>query len=193
MVGVKSDGRARGSVRQAQLCGFTAAFALLFQSAALADDACARLQTFERGSFTQYPGEPAGRRWVELHWVGAWLDFEKGWGLECRHSPDKLSADVCEWLLHNTSFEFAEILPKQILRCHGYGFPPGDRSWADWKSDIDMLSDRRRLTLEIDYLTLRPSETGAIRLSASELDRGAALVELPALRPLRTEKAVEKP
>ena len=145
---------------------------------------CEQVSAFHMAKFDGSE-QPKGRRWVELHWVGSWLDFDHGWGLKCNHSPDPASAQLCGWLMHHTSYEFADQAPKRILTCYGYRFPRNSE-WGHWKSDIDILNHDRWLQLEIDFATLK-GEEGAIRLSSFAPNKDDALVELPPLAPLPTK------
>jgi hypothetical protein len=79
---------------------------------------CAELARFENAPYAQ--GERA--RWVELHWVGEWLSAE-GWDVSCRSSGDEAGDRFCGWLLQNTSYEWGQITPNEMLGCHGYRFP----------------------------------------------------------------------
>lgn len=142
---------------------------------------CEQVKAFHAAKFDRTE-EPKGRRWVELHWVGSWLDFKNGWGLACRHSPDQASARLCAWLTHHTSYEFIDQAPKRILTCYGYQFPRNSE-WGDWKSEISMLDHDRWLELEIDFSGFK-GEEGAIRLSSFAPDKDDALVELPPLAPI---------
>jgi hypothetical protein len=131
---------------------------------ATADEVCSHLFTFEREGFSKIKSD-SGRHWVEVHWIGNWLDTDKGWRLECRHSSDDEAKQFCLWLVPNTSFEFADRLPRAILECHGYTFP--DLSyWDDWKAEIDLYghSDNTVL-LEIDQTRHKEADR-AIRVSS---------------------------
>jgi hypothetical protein len=161
------------------------ALALSSAAPAAPDRTCAEVAAFHMAKFDSAV-EPKGRRWVELHWIGGWLDFDHGWGFRCRHSPDAASSQLCNWLVHHTSYEFSQSSPKRILSCFGYRFPRMSM-WGEWKSDIDILDHQRWLKLEIDFATLK-GETGAIRLSSFAKDRDDALVEMPSLGPLEDKQ-----
>jgi hypothetical protein len=142
---------------------------------------CAQVNAFHMAKFDNTE-QPTGRRWVELHWRGSWLDLKNGWGFACRHSPDQASSNLCAWLMHHTSYEFADQAPKRILTCYGYRFPR-DSEWGDWKSEVTILDHDRWLKLDIDFVSFKREE-GAIRLSSFAPDKDDALVELPPLAPL---------
>jgi hypothetical protein len=144
-------------------------------------DLCDQLRAFHTAAFDDSV-EPHGRRWIELHWVGRWMDFDRGWGFKCQHSPDQASSSLCAWIIGHVSYEFPATAPKRILTCYGYQFPRHDK-WAGWKSDISLLDRNRWLKLEIDFATLAGDER-AIRLSSFAKDQDDALVELPPISPV---------
>jgi len=153
--------------------------ALAIPFAASADDeTCQRVRSFHQAIFDDSEA-PVGRRWVEMRWHGHWLDFEKGFGLECRASPDIASTALCAWLRENTSFEFAGMLPRRILTCFGYVFPR-EHQQVNWRSDVTVLSEDRWLVLEIDFFTMR-NDTGAIRLSSFAAGQDETTVEMDSL------------
>ena len=153
-------------------------------NAAKPEALCAEVTKFHKATFDDTV-KPKGRRWVELHWIGSWMDFDHGWGLGCRHSPDRASSNLCEWLTRHTSYEFSQLAPEHLLTCYGYKFLPNNH-WGNWKSDIDLFDDDRWLKLEIDFATLN-GETGAVRISSFAKDQEDALVELPSLKPWTVE------
>ena len=156
-----------------------------WSNAAASNIHCSHLREFERARFET--GSSA-RRWVELHWVGQWLDLDQGWGLACVHSEDQASTRLCDWLSENSSSEFPELLPVRILECHGYRFPP-HRSWAAWRSDVTIYTGAERaLLLEINFLDIQ-GETGAIRFSAFAPGQRDAAPALPPLAQLRSGDA----
>jgi hypothetical protein len=151
-------------------------------SLAKPDELCAKVKAFHSANFDNTV-LPRGRRWVELHWVGSWLDLKNGWGFACRHSPDQASTALCRWLMHHTSYEFSDQAPKRILTCYGYRFPQNSE-WGDWKSQVTILDHDRWLKLDINFATFI-GEEGAIRLSSFAPNEDDALVELPPLAPLK--------
>jgi hypothetical protein len=163
----------------------TALFAAHVEAVAAPDRICKEVDQFHRASFGQNV-QPVGRRWVELHWVGFWMDFEKGFGKRCRSSPDAASRRLCEWLIENSSTEFAGRLPQRILTCYGHRFPHAE--WRSWRSDVSMLRRDRWLLLEIDLFTMK-NQTGAIRLSSFAEDQDEHTVEMPPLAELAEPKA----
>lgn len=145
---------------------------------------CAETAAFAKSRFDGTE-KPKGRRWVELHWRGAWLDIDGGWGLSCRHSEDAASARFCDWLVHHSSFEFRSRTPQGILSCYGYAFPlSAQHSWGDWKSNVSILTPKLQfLLLEIRFDDAW-KESGAIRLSAFAHDESPATVEMPRMKPM---------
>ena len=146
--------------------------------AAATDDVCDRVAKFHRAGF-DHTEQPDGRRWVEMHWTGHWLDFDQSFGLKCKSSPDSAARELCGWLIDHTSTEFPDNLPQRVLTCYGHRFPR-HAHWSGWKSDISFFAGDRLLLLEIDLLTMH-NETGAIRLSSFAPGKDDALVEMPPL------------
>lgn len=127
---------------------------------------CDYVKAFESAPFERDASGREKFRWIEMHWIGIWLDFDHGWHLECRHSPDNASAAFCNWLSSNTSFEFEEDLPLRILTCHGYRFPG---SWTEIgliKSEFHLYSPLTgEILLQTNFQDHRSSDS-AMRLSA---------------------------
>ena len=157
------------------------AAAMVMASAAGAEETCDRIAVFHSAPFDPTV-VPLGRRWVEMRWVGGWLDFENGFGLECISSPDEGSKRLCGWLIENTSIEFQTNLPARILECWDYRFPRPLPSWGEWRSQMSHLEDDRWMTLEVD-LTEGQGDPPAVRLSSFAMDKDEITVELPNLRP----------
>ena len=104
-------------------------------------------------------------RWIEVHWIGNWLDFDHGWHLECQPSSDNASKAFCNWLLDNTSFEFSENLPLRFMYCHGYRYPAGGTYISGWKSEIDLYSEHvGQIVLQIN-LQGHKQPDAAVRLT----------------------------
>jgi hypothetical protein len=164
-------------------CSFlaTACCLSLATLAAARDSVCNRVAKFHRANLDNVE-QPVGRRWVELHWTGHWMDFDRGFGLKCKSSPDSAARELCGWLIDHTSTEFPTNLPMRILTCYGHRFPKSS-DWSGWKSDISLFADDRELLLEIDLLTMR-NETGAIRLSSFAPGKDDALAEMSPLMEL---------
>lgn len=155
------------------------ALGLLQPTAAIASDAiCQRLNDFHSKPFTDEV-RPEGRRWLEVHWTGFWMDFDNGFGKQCRSSPVDASRELCQWLIENSSAEFPSALAIRVLECYGYRFPALSR-WRGWRSDVPILNRERWLLLEIDFFTLS-GQAGAIRLSSFADSEDDATVELPPL------------
>lgn len=122
--------------------------------------------------------------------MGSWLDFEHGWGFDCRDSGDTASRTFCAWLVDHSPYEFAVHLPMSMLECYGYRFPIPRDQWANWRSDINLWADNRKLLLEIDFASIK-GETGAIRLSSFADDVYDSTAELPPLTHLPEPSPVE--
>ena len=137
---------------------------------------CAQLDQFHDASFDGTE-QPAGRRWVEMHWQGFWLDFDHGFGLRCVSSPDAASRRYCGWLEKNTSFEFPALLPKAIFKCAGHWREP---DWQDWTNSVSMLRHHRLLQVEVN-LTPTETESGVLRLSSFAKGKDEGTVSLPPL------------
>jgi len=145
---------------------------------AATDVLCARLKTFEAARFDGTE-KPAGRRWVQLRWLGYWLDLKHGWGLQCTHSGDAAAKALCDFLGGHTSFEFTNMLPMRIMQCHGYRFPGRYLPvWNDWLAAIPL----ENALLEVDFHS--PGiDGGAIRFSSFAPGQNPATVSLPPLAP----------
>jgi len=175
-----------GNVRYAVLIA-----ALLFVTPSFSnDELCPRLLEFQKPPFDiTTKGKPA-RKWVEVHWIGNWLDFDHGWRAECSASNDLSSQTLCKWLPNNMSFEFPESLPERILECSGFSFPEKIFQIDDWKSDITFFSSEdRMMLLEIDFTPHKATE-GAIRLSVFDGEENSVMQPMPSLFP--DQKAGEK-
>ena len=171
------------------ICLFMAMTLMAMSSPATADELCRRLKSYHSAPL-EGSERPNGRRWVELHWVGSWLDFEQGWGFECRDSGDAASHALCAWLVDHSPYEFAHHLPMSMLECYGYRFPLPRDQWAKWRSDIVLWPDSRQLVLEIDFASVE-GETGAIRLSSFAEDVYDSTAELPPLAKLSEPSSAE--
>jgi hypothetical protein len=159
---------------------------LLASSEASADELCTRLKPFEAARFDGIE-QPKGRRWVELHWVGRWLDLKNGWGFNCLSSGDEGAKKLCSWLVDHSPSEFSTYLPIGILECYGYQFPKPYDEWANWRSDIQLSGYKRQLLLEVNFLGFE-GESGAIRLSAFADNVFNATAPLPPMGALKAEK-----
>jgi hypothetical protein len=145
------------------------------------DDICAKLSAFENAPFDSSANSPR-RHWVEVHWIGNWLDLQNGWKLRCDHSADPASGEFCKWLLQNTSFEFADRLPRAMLICHGYHFPDLTY-WDDWRLELPLSFNEITETstlLQVDLTSHKPPES-AVRYSAFAKGADQALNPLPPL------------
>ncbi|MEO8927749.1 MAG: hypothetical protein ABI306_11365 [Caulobacteraceae bacterium] len=157
-----------------------AVLAAMAPASASAAGVCAPLSTFEHAAFAIEAATSPSAHWVELHWLGNWLDFGGGWRLECRHSSDGASTTLCAWLTGNTSFEFHDRLPRAILICHGYRFP--DLSyWDDWKAQIELSGGPAvDEVLDIDQ-TAHKTPDVAIRLTVFPIEEGRVRQSMPPL------------
>jgi hypothetical protein len=145
------------------------------------DDICVKLSAFENAPFDSSANSPR-RHWVEVHWIGNWLDLQNGWKLRCDHSADPASGEFCKWLLQNTSFEFADRLPRAMLICHGYHFPDLTY-WDDWRLELPLSFNEITETstlLQID-LTSHKQPESAVRYSVFAKGADQALNPLPPL------------
>jgi hypothetical protein len=149
---------------------------------AQADTLCDHIRRYERADFdTEATRDGLTDRWVELHWVGFWMDFDRGFGKACVHSGDAASRDLCAWIVENSSTEFPETLPFSILECYGYRFPRNRQTWHQWQSRIE-IRGRRWVTLDVDFSGWE-TETGAIRLGVYRGD-DSPWDDVPPLAPL---------
>lgn len=138
---------------------------------------CTRLAQFHDASFDGAE-QPAGRRWIEMHWQGFWLDFDHGFGLKCESSPDAISRSFCGWLEKHTSFEFPALLPKAIYRCDRHIRP--EPEWEMWTNSVAVVRDHRLLQVEVN-LEPTKTESGVLRLSSFGAGKDEGAVPLPPL------------
>jgi hypothetical protein len=129
------------------------------------DQTCNELRAFYRAPFDEHPSDDAKNyRSVEMHWLGAWMDFDHGWKLECRDTGDDPGKKLCGWLTANTSFEFASYLPLRILECHGFRFPHPFPQIGFGHTEITLWDKEREVLLQIDFRE-RKAEDFAVRLT----------------------------
>jgi hypothetical protein len=163
---------------------------MLSPAVAMADELCVRQKAFEAAPFTDN-ARPDGLpdRWVELHWVGRWLDFDHGWGIRCLHSGDTEAEQYCAWLLdRRLSFEFADNFPLELLGCRGYRLPHST-DWREWKATLELLGpDERSVTLEVDFSDWGEEtlDNGAVRVAVYR-DDDSAYGDIAPLAPLPPE------
>ena len=152
--------------------------------ASAADMLCAQLDKFVVDQEAE-TAEPMPRHWVEFHW-GIDPDPNSFWSWGCRHSKDLSSAGFCNYLMDNTSREFRNRLPLQVLKCLGYRFP--DQAWSGWKVQDGMFEHQRKngswLVMEIVSKGLQPGEM-AVRISYNTVDRKFEPANLEPVQPLR--------
>ena len=158
------------------LIGFLVA--LPVQAWADEDELCARLRAFQTAPFDKdAEGKPL-RRAIELHWIGAWMDFDNGFGKQCRYGGTAPGKALCTWLPEHTSTEFPANLPMGILRCYGWVIPEYANFWHVQKGSFEINTDAkgnrlddsdRYLELEIDMRARKKAHT-AIRLSVVPRD-----------------------
>lgn len=117
------------------------------------------------------------RRSVEFHWLGAWLDLDKGWKTECRPDTPSVSKHLCDYLSNHVSFEFPQYLPVRILTCSGWKIPTAHKFDLE-KITVEInasaagraVDSDRYLLLETDMRPHTPKQDFAIRLSAIPSD-----------------------
>jgi hypothetical protein len=140
-------------------------------SAFAADPLCDYLRAFVRAPLDLAPNGNPGRRWVEVHWLGAWLDLDKGWHVECRSSGAAASKALCAWLPQNVSFEFSNTTPFEVMECYGYKFPHPYPQWFPILMETalwDKAEDDRFIELKADFRD-RKSPEAALRISVVPL------------------------
>jgi hypothetical protein len=146
---------------------------LPIQSFAAEDELCSRLRAFQAAQFDKDAESKPLRRAIEFHWIGYWLDFDKGFGTQCRDGSTAPGKALCAWLPQNTSVEFPEELPMNILRCYGWKIPGYASDWYVRTGSFEIDTDEhgneqensdRYLRLEINMEPRKPGHT-AIRLS----------------------------
>ena len=118
-------------------------FVLLSPGVAHAESFCTKLRRFENAALG---ADGTAVRWVELHWVGVWLDFERGFGVACTHSPDAEAAEFCAWLVDNTNIEFPSYRMLDTLRCGGRRFG-AHHHWNRLQAEVERYGRDSRLVL----------------------------------------------
>lgn len=143
-----------------------------------ADPLCGILKDYARAQWAERT-DPAPRHWVEFHW-GTDPDPLALWSWGCRHSDDVASAQLCNWLLDNTSHEFRSILPIRIQKCMGFRFPGAAKAyWGLTDGQVSRAGhDGTSIVLELSCRGMAPAES-AIRISFDSDDRRLEPDELP--------------
>lgn len=149
--------------------------------AAAQSQMCSRLRDFVRDQMAE-TAEPAPRHWVEFHWG---FDTSAIASKGCRHSDDQSSADLCNWLVENSSWEFRSQLPLRILDCFGFRSPR--HAAYDWSvsegSFRHRYADGTWLRMEVTDSGL-PEFESALRLSVETIERQLDPDELAPIQPL---------
>ncbi|HEX4303585.1 MAG TPA: hypothetical protein VHZ78_12390 [Rhizomicrobium sp.] len=156
-------------MRGVAACMFVAV--LILPQAATADDdidpLCARLHAFYEAPFEK----GAHFRSVEFHWLGLWMDFDKGWRKVCHFTQgDAAATALCSWLPENVSFEFPEYLPHRIVECEpGVHWPQsGDVTVDITYGKTTIFTSDRYVRLEIDFRDRKNADVG-IQLTAFDI------------------------
>jgi hypothetical protein len=147
--------------------GLAAAVGLALAAPAQATELCDQVKAFVQAPLAKGSDGKPVRRWVELHWVGVWMDVDHGWTRTCKQAEDASSHALCGWLVNNSPFEFADTLPKDIMKCFGYGFPRPNDTWFPWVATMTFKHgspDDRFVVLETDFRNRKSTES-AMRLS----------------------------
>jgi len=166
-----------------------AAASFLFSfGAAAQEEICTRLDIFDRAPITALVGaKPPPRSIVFL-----WTQGEILPNVTCIHGGQTDAKALCDWLLANTSREFSEVLPEDILRCHGFAFPPVPNV-GTWIADYSFFDDKnqRELLLEVHRGDL--STANAVRWTAfPDGQNDATAAPLPPIADLPEVKAPPK-
>jgi hypothetical protein len=102
---------------------------------------CAPIKEFRQAPFTKDASGNPLRRAVEIHWIGDWLDLEKGWRIECRSGPTDAGKKLCAALSGQVNSEFTNHLPLDILACFGWSTP------TPW-NDLELRQVRLHLSTD---------------------------------------------
>jgi len=137
------------------------------------NELCARLHAFRTAPFEKDAESKPLRRAIELHWIGAWLDLDNGFGKQCRDGGTAAGKVLCAWLPENTSTEFQANLPMDILRCYGWKIPGYANDFHVREGSFQIRTDEKGRKLEDDdrYMLLeidmraRKKAHAAVRLS----------------------------
>ena len=132
-----------------------------------ADELCTELKAFEQAPLAELPGGGLQRRWIDFRWEPPGElppdEIQLGATLRCVGS-DSVATQLCDYALHNSSFEFIALLPLRILACHGFasGSRPMPRRWVEelsWDTPKGLIEE-----LQIDQLD-RPDAVASMRLT----------------------------
>ncbi len=144
------------------------AAALMFATSGIAaeldDVLCAKLKAFYRAPFGASPSATPYYRSVTIEWIGAWLDFDHGFGLKCKDTADTPSHELCGWLAKNTPLEFETNLPLGILECHGFQFPHPYPQIQFGHTVVPLWDNERLVLLDMDFRD-RKSWHSAVRIT----------------------------
>ena len=100
--------------------------------------------------------------------------------IQCVHGGVQPGKKFCDWLMDNTSREFSEALPENVLRCEGFGFP-GVPNVEDWKATYGFVDDKSLRWLILEVRLDQPGDRydGAVRISALPDGQDTAIHPLP--------------
>jgi hypothetical protein len=158
---------------------------VISKPSAAANEFCEKLQTYERTPLIKLPDGGLQRRWMEVTWVAPEPEpptsdptqgvVQIGATLRCESSDDVAKA-FCKYAIHQTSHEFPEVLPVQILSCHGLASIAHPRRWLedlDWSTPNDLIE-----RLQIDQL-YRSGAEPSMRLTITPYPESPAAKKPP--------------
>jgi hypothetical protein len=132
-----------------------------------ADELCTKLSAFEQAPLAELPSGGLQRRWIDFSWEPPGDlppdEIQLGATLRCVGS-DSVATQLCDYALHNSSFEFMALLPLRILACQGFASAsrPLPHRWVEelsWDTPNGLIEE-----LQIDQL-FRPDATPSMRLT----------------------------
>jgi hypothetical protein len=109
------------------------------------DDACPHIAAFAAAPLAKGDGDSKGIAYRSVTF--RFLPADIFPTLTCDGS-DVPARKLCGWLGSNTSREFTEMLPEQVLGCYGFKFPLLPNV-GGWKATYDLYDDHHLMLLEI--------------------------------------------
>jgi hypothetical protein len=177
----------RSPVRALQAVAVIALTTISGTTGAAEDKLCSELIAFREAPMQAH--QTRERDWVELRWVGTWMDVAVGWHFECRNSGAPAARELCDYLKANTSFEFSDYLPVRFLECSGFTVPSPYPTLYPWIGSVDLgwratnSHGAERLPLLEIALGHHKSLPDSIRISVFKGDANELNSPLPELFP----------
>lgn len=141
------------------------ALGLLVGSANAEDEGvCSHLRAFETAPRI-FAANGTTRDWIEMRWVGLWMDLDNGWHLSCADSGSDAGKKLCGWLIQHTSFEFPDHFPIGILECHGFKFPIPHPISDKWIETLSLFPEQGEQHMKLEIALGGHKGDNAVRYS----------------------------